>query len=71
MSSENYKLYKKHQAEIFNMIYDIFERAPIPNIFGFETKEEKEEYDKKMEEFLKLEEPKIKEQFKELGFEIK
>lgn len=71
MSSENYKLYKKHQVKIFDMVYDTIKRAPVPNIFGFETKEEKEEYDKKMEEFLKLEEPKIKEQFKELGFEIK
>lgn len=71
MSSENYKLYRKHQVELFNMIYDVWERAPAKNIFGFETEEEKKEYDKKMEEYLKIEEPKIRERFKELGFDIK
>jgi hypothetical protein len=72
MSSENYKLYKKHQVEIFDMIYDTIERAPVPDdlafYFGTETKEQREEFDKKMQEYLKIEEPKIKERFKEMGF---
>lgn len=72
MSSENYKLYRKHQVEIFNMIYDIWQRAPVPDdlafLFGMETKEQREEFDKKMEDYLKTEEPKIRERLKELGF---
>lgn len=54
------------------MIYDTIERAPKPDslsfFFGTETKEDKEEFDKKMDEYLKIEEPKIKERLKEMGF---
>ena len=75
MSNENYKLFRKHQSEIFDMFYDIFERAPIPDdlefFFGTETKAQREEYDKKIQEFLKIEKPKIKERFKEMGFDFK
>ena len=75
MSSENYKLYKKYQVEIFDIIYDIIEKAPVPDdlafLFGTATIEQREEFDKKMQEYLKNEEPKIKERFKEMGFIIK
>lgn len=75
MNSENYKLYKKHQVEIFDMIYDTIERAPSPDdlvfFFGIETKAQREEFDKKMQEYLKIEESKIKKRFKEMGFDIK
>ena len=75
MNSKNYKLYRKHQLEIFDMIYDTIERAPSPDdlafFFGTETKAQREEFDKKMQEYLKIEEPKIKERFKEMGFNIK
>ena len=54
------------------MIWDVCDRAPKPNnisfYFGEETKEEREEFDKKMREYLKTEEPKIREQLKKLGF---
>lgn len=56
------------------MIYDVYQRAPkqdpISVLFGYDTEEEKEEFDKKMEEYLNLEKPKIIERFKELGFNI-
>ena len=72
MSNENYKLYRNHKVEIFDMIYDTIKRAPKPDslsfYFGTETKEEKEEFDKKMQEYLKTEEPKIRERLKEMGF---
>lgn len=72
MSNENYKLYRKHRVELFDMIYDTIERAPVPDdlafYFGTETKEQREEFDKKMEEYLKIEEPKIRERLKEMGF---
>ena len=75
MSNENYKLYKKYQVEIFDMIYDVFERAPVPPsldfFFGTETKEEREDFNKKMDEYLKIEEPKIIKRLNEIGFDSK
>ena len=75
MSNENYKRYRKHQVEIFDMICSTIEKAPKPDslsfYFGTETKEEREEFDKKIEEYLKIEEPKIKERLKEMGFDSK
>ena len=72
MNDKNYKLYKKHQVELFNMIYDTIQRAPVPDdlafFFGTETKEQRAEFDKKIEEYLKIEEPKIRERLKEIGF---
>lgn len=72
MRNKNYQLYMKHQSELFDMIYDTIKRAPVPDdlafYFGTETKEQREEFDKKMEEYLKTEEPKIKERLKEMGF---
>ena len=72
MNDKNYKLYKKHQVELFDMIYDTIKRAPVPDdlafFFGTETKEQREEFDKKMEEYMKIEKPKIKERLKEIGF---
>lgn len=72
MSSENYKLYRKHKVEIFDMIYDVFERSPVvPDIFGFKTEVEKQEDKKKMENYLKTEEQKFRERLKEMGFNSK
>lgn len=75
MSNENYKWYRKHQVEIFDMVYDTIKRAPVPNdlafYFGTETKEQREEFDKKMEEYMKIEEPKIRQKLKEMGFDGK
>ena len=73
MSDKFYKLYKKHQVELFDMIYDTIQRAPVPDdlafFFGTETKEQREEFNKKMEEYLKVEEPKVRERLKEMGFD--
>ena len=75
MSNENYKLFRKHQLEIFDMFYDILDRATFIDdldwFFGTETKAQREEFNKKMQEFIKIEEPKIKERFKEMGFDFK
>lgn len=71
MSSDLYKLYRKHQVEIFEMVYDVYKRAPSPGaalLFGFDTEEEEEEFNKKMNEYLELEKPKIIAKMKELGF---
>lgn len=73
-NEENYKLYRKHKVDLFNMIEDVIDRAPKPDslsfYFGTPTKEESKEFDKKMEEYLKKEKPKIKERLKEMGFDI-
>jgi hypothetical protein len=75
MNSEAYELYKKHKVELFDMIYDVCERAPLPEglslfsfAFGTETEEERERHNKQMAEYLKTEEPKIRERLKEMGF---
>ena len=71
MTNKNYKLYRKHRVELFNMICDIIQRAPVPDdlafFFGAETKEQREEFNKKMEEYRKIEKPKIKKRLKEMG----
>lgn len=73
MSNKNYKWYRKHQTELFDMVYDTILRAPVPDdlafFFGTETKEQREEFDKKIKEYLKTEEPKIRERLKEMGFD--
>ena len=73
MCDKNYKLYRKHRVELFDMIYDTIQRAPVPDdlafFFGTETKEQREEFDKKMEQYKKIEEPKIRERLKEMGFD--
>lgn len=73
MTNKNYKTYKKHRAEIFDIIYDLWLRAPKPDalvfLFGFDTTEDEEIYNKKITEYLKTEEPVIQEKFRALGFE--
>ena len=73
MDNEIYKLYRKHKVEIFDIIDDVIRRAPTRDpmafLFGYETEEDEEEFKKKTEEYLKLEEPKIREKLKELGFD--
>lgn len=72
MDNEIYKLYSKNKVEIFDIIDDVVRRAPqrdpMAFLFGYETEADEEEFKKKTEEYLKLEEPKIREKLKELGF---
>lgn len=77
MSNEIYELYQKHKVELFDMIYDVCDRMPLPEglslfsfVLGQETEEERERYNKQIEEYVKTEEPKIRERLKEMGFEI-
>ena len=73
MTSKNYELYRKHKADIFNMIYDTWERSPKPPTLFPEwaTEEETEQYEKELKEFSKQEKPKIYQQLKDLGFDLK
>ena len=66
MHSENYKLYRKHKTELFEMVYDTCRNAPPLPIFA--TEEEKEEHKKKMDEYLESIKPEIVSKLKALGF---
>jgi hypothetical protein len=72
MSNKNYELYRKNKVDIFNMIYDTLERSPTPPTLFPEwaTKEEKEQYEKELEEFAKQEKSKIYEKLKDMGFQM-
>ena len=75
LKDKNYELYKKHKADIFNMVYDVFERSPEPPVpFFFSqlmTEEEKKQYEKELDAYLEVEKPKVTNKLKEMGFEIK
>ena len=66
MHSENYKLYRKHKTELFEIVYEAFLNAPPLSIFA--TEEEKEEHKKKMDEYLKSIKPEVLDKLKTLGF---
>lgn len=66
MHSENYKLYRKHKTELFEIVHEAFLNAPPLSIFA--TEEEKEEHKKKMDEYLKSIKPEVLEKLKTLGF---
>ena len=66
MQSENYKLYRKHKQELFEIVYEACRNAPPLPIFA--TEEEKEEHKKKMDEYLKSIKTEVLEKLKTLGF---
>lgn len=66
MSAENYKLYRKHKTELFEIVYDACRNAPPLPLFA--TEKEKEEHKKKMDEYLESIRPEIIDKFKALGF---
>lgn len=71
MYSENYKLYRKHKAEIQNIIFEVIENAPFnPDVFGTATQEEKEKYNRELNEYLESRNPEIINKLKELGFGV-
>lgn len=61
--SENYKLYRKHQTEIFNMIYDLWSNSPHISLFGL-TEEEKEENN----QYYESKKPELIKRLQEMGF---
>lgn len=66
MYSENYKLYRKHKQEIFEIYYDTCRNAPPLPIFA--TEEQKAEHKKQMDEYLESRRPEIVSRLRELGF---
>ena len=69
MYSENYKLYRMHKTEIQNMIFEVIENAPCnPDIFGTATQEEKEQYNRELNEYLESRRPEIISKLRALGF---
>ena len=75
LKDKNYELYKKHKVDIFNMVYDVFERSPESPIPFFisqlMTEEEKKQYEKELDAYLEVEKLKVTSKLKEMGFEIK
>ena len=72
LKDKNYELYKKHKVDIFNMVYDVFERSPEPPVFfSLMTEEEKKQYEKELDAYLEIEKPKVTSRLKEMDFEIK
>mgnify|MGYP003194956666 CR=1 FL=1 len=75
LKDKNYELYKRHKVDIFNILYDVFERSPEPPVpFFFSnlmTEEEKIQYEKELNSYLEIEKPKVASKLKEMGFEIK
>ena len=75
MKDKNYELYKRHKVDIFNILYDVFERSPEPPVSFFfsnlMTEEEKIQYEKELNSYLEIEKPKVASKLKEMGFEIK
>lgn len=73
--THNERVYRTHKQEVFEIIYDIFKRCPVPKdfsiIFGFDNPEEEQIYTEELKRFLEQEKPEVKRRFKELGFEIK
>lgn len=71
MYSKKYKLYRMHKTEIQNMIFEVIKNAPFnPDVFGTATKEEKEQYNIELNEYLESKRPEIVCRLKELGFGV-
>lgn len=67
----NYKLFRIHQHEIFDMICNVINDAPHnPDVFGTATAEEKEKYNKELNEYLDNKKPELIEKFIEMGFDF-
>ena len=71
LKDKNYELYKRRKVDIFNMVYDVFERSPEPPVPFFMTEEEKKQYEKELDAYLEIEKPKVTSRLNEMGFEIK
>ena len=71
LKDKNYEMYKKHKVDIFNMLYDVFERSPEPPApFFFSnlmTEEEKKQYGNELNAYLEVEKPKVTNKLKEMG----
>lgn len=67
----NYKLFRIYQHEIFEMICKVIDDAPPnPDVFGTATVEEKEKYNKELNEYLDNKKPELIEKFIEMGFDF-
>lgn len=71
MVSKNYKLYRAHRAELQQILFELIENAPFnPDVFDTATQEEKEKYNKELNEYLESRKPEIISKLKELGFGV-
>ena len=71
MDNKNYKLFRIHQQEIIDIISRVIDNAPFnPDVFGTATEEEKEKYNKELNEYLNNKKPELIEKFIEMGFDF-
>lgn len=71
MDNKNYKLFRIHQQEIIEMISQVIDNAPFnPDVFGTATEEEKEKYNKDLNEYLDNQKQKVIEKFIKMGFDF-
>ena len=71
MISKIYKLYRTHRAELQQILFELIENAPFnPDVFGTATQEEKEKYNKELNEYLESRRLEIISKLKELGFGV-
>lgn len=66
MYSKNYKLYRTHKTELFEMFYEVCRNAPLLPIFP--TEEQIAEHKKQMDKYLESRRPEIISKLQELGF---
>lgn len=66
---DNYKLYRKNKTELFEMVHELIIKSPTRPLWGFDTQEEEDEYNKKLNEYLESRKPEIMNRLKEMGFE--
>ena len=65
---DNYKLYRKHRQELFEMFHEVIINSPTRPFWGFDTQEEEDEYNKKMNEYLVSRKQEIMNRLNEMGF---
>ena len=76
MGNKNYELYKQNKVDVFNIIYDVYNKIPMP--FSFEifpfcliNENEKMVLEEKNKDFLKIEIPILEQKLKNMGFEFR
>lgn len=66
---KNYKLFKKHEYDVWKMIEEAMDQTPLRPLDP--TKEVQEKYEKILEKFLENKEKELRKRFIEMGFELK
>ena len=70
--THNERVYRERKCELFDIIYDVHKRAPLPKdfsvMFGFDNPEAEQKYHEELRAFLEAEKPEMKRKIIELRF---